>query len=334
MTLSQKKSTPLLLIICFLLLTSFIKAQPSAKNRIIEDIKLEKKLNATELILPDNFYNNWITTHVSMGRKDYNSIPEKSIFNLKEGGSEFVYPVKGQLYGGFCYRGRIVHSGVDIGLKRGTPVMSSFDGVVRMAKYYGGYGKIVVIRHLNGLETVYSHLSKIKVKVNQHVKAGDIIGLGGRTGRATANHLHYETRINGIAFDPGEMLDLQNFTLKSDTLVLTKVSFLPKYKIYRTRRGKVAYDLDYDEKGALIVPNSEKNISKLDSNSAIINDSNVIVNKKNVSNYSTKKYYKVRKGDNLGLIAKKNRTSINRLISLNGNSIKKRLSIGKVLRVS
>ncbi len=309
-----------------------IQSQPKVSTTSVSEsfIKDEVK-KSSELTLPDNFFDNWITSHVNIGKRNYNSISNRIEINLKQGSSEFFYPVKGQLYGGFCYRGRIVHSGVDIGLKRGTPVHAAFDGVVRMAKYYGGYGKIVVVRHLNGLETVYSHLSKIKVKLNQHIKAGEIVGLGGRTGRATANHLHFETRINGIAFDPEEMLDVWNHKLKSDTLVLTKVSYLPKYKIYRSRKGKKAYDLNYDDNGNLITPKDES-IKGADSTNLIAINNNSI-EKPLIKKHSEKIYYRVRKGDSLSIIANKNGTTVNRLVKLNGRKIKKKLSVGKSIRV-
>jgi len=90
-----------------------------------------------------------------------------------------------------------------------------------MAKSYSGYGKTVVVRHYNGLETVYAHLNKIKVKSGQEVKAGQLIGLGGRTGRATTEHLHFETRFLYEHFDASLMIDFATQKLKSDTLILT-----------------------------------------------------------------------------------------------------------------
>lgn len=90
-----------------------------------------------------------------------------------------------------------------------------------MAKSYSGYGKTVVVRHYNGLETVYAHLNRIKVKPGQEVKAGQLIGLGGRTGRATTEHLHFETRFLYEHFDASHMIDFTTQKLKSDTLILT-----------------------------------------------------------------------------------------------------------------
>lgn len=105
-------------------------------------------------------------------------------------------------------RGRM-HSGTDIKVYAGDPINAVADGKVRFAKYYGGYGNIVIIRHHNGLETVYAHLSKILVEVNQDVKKSECIGLGGRTGRATGTHLHFEIRVAGRPVNPESVY---NFT--------------------------------------------------------------------------------------------------------------------------
>ena len=122
-----------------------------------------------------------------------------------------------------------VHSGVDIKLESGDPVSVAFDGVVRMARKYSGYGNCVVVRHFNGLETLYAHLSKIIVKVNEQVKAGDIIGLGGHTGHATCNHLHFETRFQGKAFNPKELINFDNYSLLSDTFTVTRTTCSASY---------------------------------------------------------------------------------------------------------
>lgn len=102
------------------------------------------------------------------------------------------------------------HKGVDLKLYIGDTVRSAWDGVVRIVKYEPkGYGNYVVIRHHNGLETIYGHLSKHLVKVNQVVTAGQSIGLGGNTGRSTGSHLHFETRFKGIAIDPEKLFDFK-----------------------------------------------------------------------------------------------------------------------------
>jgi LysM repeat protein len=148
--------------------------------------------------------------------------------------THFIFPRPGKFLSPFGYRGRHFHAGWDVKLNLGDSVGSAWDGKVRLAKPYRGYGNVIVIRHYNGLETVYGHLSKILVKVNQDVKAGDIIGLGGRTGRATTTHLHFETRFLGEPFDPTNVIDKETFLLKSDTLAVmaSLFKYMAKPKVH------------------------------------------------------------------------------------------------------
>jgi len=118
------------------------------------------------------------------------------------------------------------HYGTDLHLITGDPVYASFDGIVRINRYDGGgYGNYVLVRHYNGLETLYGHLSESKVKVGQLVKAGEIIGLGGNTGRSTGPHLHYEVRYEGNAIDPHIVFDFPNNRLNNSTFNLTPEHF-------------------------------------------------------------------------------------------------------------
>jgi LysM repeat protein len=121
------------------------------------------------------------------------------------------------------------HHGLDFALTTGDTVVAAFDGVVRFADYNkSGYGNCVVVRHLNGLETLYGHLSKISVQPNQFVKAGELLGLGGSTGRSTGPHLHFETRYKDYSFDPLLFIDKDTRSLKTDRLVIKKKSLLKK----------------------------------------------------------------------------------------------------------
>lgn len=99
------------------------------------------------------------------------------------------------------------HEGIDIDLVTGDDVVSVLDGVVRMARWNGGHGRLVVVRHFNGLETAYAHLSKISVKPNDTVRAGQILGKGGATGNARGSHLHFITSYKGVAINPEYLLD-------------------------------------------------------------------------------------------------------------------------------
>jgi len=115
----------------------------------------------------------------------------------------YTNPFNGVLTSYYGWRDKRMHKGIDIDLNKGDPVLAAFDGKVRIAnKNNGGFGNVVIIMHPNGLETVYAHLSKIKVKAGQVVLSGQVIGLGGNTGRSHGSHLHFETRYKGHAINP------------------------------------------------------------------------------------------------------------------------------------
>ena len=143
----------------------------------------------------------------------------------------FVSPVKGRVSSHFGHRKYRYHHGTDIAIYTGEPVKSAFDGVVRIARYSSSYGYVVVVRHPTGLETLYAHLSRLKVKVNQTVKAGDLVGLVGRTGRATGSHLHFEMRYKGWSVDPREVINFEEGTLRNAEFVLHpgKLKHLTRY---------------------------------------------------------------------------------------------------------
>lgn len=126
------------------------------------------------------------------------------------------------------------HSGVDIKTRANDTIVAAFDGIVRMSKPYAAYGNVVVVRHYNGLETVYSHNSKNLVKPGDRVKAGMPLALTGRTGRATTEHLHFEIRIDGQHFDPATIIDFENRTLRKRQWV---VSQNPNGKVTITPAG-------------------------------------------------------------------------------------------------
>ena len=134
---------------------------------------------------------------------------------------EYAFPLPGgKVISAYGTRGG--HSGTDIKTRAKDTIRAAFDGVVRMSKPYYAYGNIVVIRHANGLETLYSHNFKNLVKTGDVVKAGQPIGLTGRTGRATTEHVHFETRINGQHFNPNLIFDLKERTLRKECIKCTK----------------------------------------------------------------------------------------------------------------
>ena len=139
----------------------------------------------------------------------------------------YSMPCDGYLTSHFGPRGNITHQGVDLTLKTGDAVRSVWDGVVRYARpNSGGYGNLIIIRHYNGLETYYAHLSRFKVKENDTIVSGELIGLGGSTGHSSGPHLHFEVRFYNSCFSPEKIF---NFLAKTSTTtaIISKNIFLP-----------------------------------------------------------------------------------------------------------
>lgn len=159
---------------------------------------------------------------------------------VEENDGGFKMPFKGNITSDFGWRKYRPHYGTDIDLETGDTVGTAFDGMVRLAKYCNGYGNCVIIRHNNGLETVYGHLSKLEVQPGQQLKAGEMVGLGGNTGRSYGSHLHFEMRYLGQALDTEDFIDYTSGKLKSDTFVLRKTDVDNKYDLraLRTRHRR------------------------------------------------------------------------------------------------
>lgn len=138
---------------------------------------------------------------------------QKEDYSFPLPGAKLISPYAGR---------RKHHSGVDLKTHAHDTIVSAFDGIVRLSKPYYAYGNVIVVRHYNGLETVYSHNSKNFVKPGDEVKAGQPIALTGRTGRATTEHLHFEVRVNGQHFNPNIFFNFEERTLNNDCLVFTK----------------------------------------------------------------------------------------------------------------
>ncbi len=157
--------------------------------------------------------------------------------------SGYVHPMKNVVTSEFGFRrGYRHHYGTDLRLRKGDSVVCAFDGMVRIAKRGKGYGYYVVVRHYNGLETVYGHFSKLSVSPFQEVKAGELLGLGGSTGRSSGPHLHYEIRYLGVPLNPRMLIDFENYSTQSDTLLLCSEHFdyireIEKLRFWTIRKG-------------------------------------------------------------------------------------------------
>lgn len=172
-----------------------------------------------------DLYCEWDTRNIHAYDFDYKEIEDTSSVVLRYEECDFAHPFRGRITSNFGDRKSKYHYGIDIKLYKGDPVKSAFEGLVRIAQYSKSYGNVVVVRHPNGLETLYAHLSARKVKPGEYVQAGDIIGLGGNTGRSTGSHLHFECRYKGEPINPNDIIDWENGILVKDELEISQKTF-------------------------------------------------------------------------------------------------------------
>jgi len=220
---------------------------------------------------------------------------------VQDGENAFVMPFRGPLTSLFGWRKYRPHYGTDINLETGDSVVVSFDGMVRVAKPFHGYGNCVIVRHRNGLETVYAHLSKILVESGQKVDAGTLLGLGGNTGHSYGSHLHFEIRYLGQALDTQDFIDYEKGGLKATEFTLRKCDVENKYDL-RALHNRHKQDL---------------------------------MARHGKSGYAVSRtgYYKVRKGDTLGAIARRNHTTVKTLCKKNKLKPNSTLRIGQKIKI-
>lgn len=209
----------------------------------VDSLSLELQLLAEDLENPafDLYEEQWNNQFVHA----YSGIAVPDSFRIDLTG--FAMPTESRkITSKFGWRWRRMHNGLDVKVYVGDTIRAAFDGKVRIVKYEPrGYGKYIVIRHPNGLETVYGHLSKQIVKVDDVVRAGEPIGLGGNTGRSTGSHLHFETRFLGIAINPIYMFDFENQDIVCDSYLFTNKKKTSSYaasgsgsaKYYKVKSG-------------------------------------------------------------------------------------------------
>lgn len=206
-----------------------------------------------------------------------------------------------------------MHKGLDIKVYIGDTIRAAFSGKVRIKKYErAGYGKYLVIRHNNGLETIYGHMSDWLVEENQVVKAGQPIGLGGNTGRSTGSHLHFETRLCGVALNPALLFDFVNQDVTADYYMFRKETF---------EHESVAIN-----KNLLLEGGRSNELAKEADNN---NGRN-----RNVREFSETKYHKVSVGETLTSIAKRRGTTVAQLCKLNHLTRDVKVRPGQILRYS
>ncbi len=256
-------------------------------------------------------WNNEYTTRYGV------SLPKEFKIDLRE----FCMPVDSRhvtSHYGYRRSFRRMHYGTDIKLLVGDTVRAAFSGKVRIVANQGarkGYGKYIIIRHSNGLETVYGHLSKQLVKEDDVVKAGEVIGLGGNTGRSTGPHLHFETRLLGQFIDPEKMLDFE------------KQDILADFYLYRSSGRGVLLAAAEAGGGEVEMSEAEADALQKEEESRAFQEQ-----RRAEIAQSRSRVHKVTKGESLYVIAKKYKTTVDRLCKLNGISPKTTLRLGQIIK--
>ena len=273
------------------------------KMKALDSVQLHRLIQHEQYGMPSSdLYEEWENKFAHKATE----LPDSFRIDLRD----FCMPTTNrQLTSNFGARWGRQHKGLDVKVYIGDTIRSAFSGKVRIVNYEAkGYGKYVVIRHYNGLETIYGHMSKHLVEENQEVRAGDPIGLGGNTGRSTGSHLHFETRLCGVALNPALMFDFRNQDVVDNFYMFRRDSYTRESVIANRLRGVGA-----------------TGYASVDD----VNDAEVAA----AEAYTpTVRYHKVKKGETLAAIARKRGTSVNALCKLNRLTKRSKLMPGQILK--
>lgn len=276
------------------------------KMKAVDTLALRDLINKEQSSSPSaQLYKEWSNKYAHRATE----LPDSFRINLRH----FCMPTTSKIItSNFGSRWGRMHKGLDIKVYIGDTIRAAFSGKIRIVNYEArGYGNYVVIRHYNGLETIYGHMSKSLVEENQTVRAGDPIGLGGNTGRSTGSHLHFETRLCGVALNPALMFDFRNQDVTGDVYVFRRNTYESESVLANRERGK-----DAAAKGDEVAENTESQSQNSKSGSMDV------------------LYHKVQRGETLTSIARKRNVSVEQLCRLNHISKSMRVRPGQILRYS
>lgn len=288
------------------------QAPVDRRMKMVDTLALRPAMENEEARLTANaLYEDWNNTYAHRATE----LPDSFRINLKH----FCMPTESRVVtSNFGPRWGRTHKGIDIKVYIGDTIRAAFPGKVRMVKYEAaGYGKYVVIRHQNGLETIYGHMSNWLVKEDEVVKAGQPIGLGGNTGRSTGSHLHFETRLCGVALNPALMFDFRNQDVVDDYYMFRKDRYESESIAANQLRGKVG-------NGSYTA--AEVRGEKTQANNA---------KKERIENKNSEiRYHKVAAGETLYSIAKRRKVTVDDLCRLNHLTRNIKVRPGQLLRYS
>lgn len=277
------------------------------KMKAVDSVALSRLIQIEQMASPAaDLYQDWENHYAHRET----ALPDTFRIDLRD----FCMPTDSRvLTSNFGARWGRQHKGLDIKVYIGDTIRAAFSGKVRVVRYEpGGYGNFVVIRHYNGLETIYGHMSKHLVKPDQEVRAGEPIGLGGNTGRSTGSHLHFETRLCGVALNPALMFDFRNQDVIGDYYTFRRSTY-PRESAQATRlRG-----------GGGAASGGEDQLYTQSTSSK---------RSESAAARSNTRFHKVRRGETLSSIARKRNTTVNAICKLNHISKNIRLRPGQILK--
>ena len=274
------------------------------KMKAVDSVALQRLIFTENYDSPsEDLYEDWNNRYAHREQ----ALPDSFRISLRD----FCMPTTSRvLTSNFGARWGRQHKGLDIKVYIGDTIRAAFSGKVRIVRYEGrGYGKYIVIRHHNGLETIYGHLSKQLVVEDQEVRAGDVIGLGGNTGRSTGSHLHFETRLCGVALNPALMFDFRNQDVVDDYYMFRKNSYQRESVIASRLRGVDGSGLGMDGEDVELASAAPA-----------------------ASYQQESRFHKVRKGETIYSIARKRGTTVDAIMKLNHLKKSSKLMPGQILK--
>jgi murein DD-endopeptidase MepM/ murein hydrolase activator NlpD len=304
--------------IAFLALATMSSLPMTGQDLLARQAPIDRKMKAVDsvalqrIIYTENYdspaedlYEDWSNQYAHRET----TLPDTFRISLKD----FCMPTDSRLItSNFGARWGRQHKGLDIKVYIGDTIRAAFSGKVRVVRYEGrGYGKYVVIRHYNGLETIYGHMSKQLVEEDQEVRAGDPIGLGGNTGRSTGSHLHFETRLCGVALNPALMFDFRNQDVIDDYYIFRKSSYKRESVVANRLRGV----------GGTSIRTSEAD-----------EDVELATAAPAASYAQDSHFHKVKRGETLYSIAKHRGTTVSAIMKLNHLKKNAKLRAGQILK--
>lgn len=291
------------------------QAPVDRRMKMVDTLSLRPVMDNEEARLTVNaLYEDWNNKYAHR----ITELPDSFRISLKH----FCMPTESRVVtSNFGARWGRAHKGIDLKVYIGDTIRAAFSGKVRMVKYEAaGYGKYVVIRHQNGLETIYGHMSDWLVKEDEVVKAGQPIGLGGNTGRSTGSHLHFETRLCGVALNPALMFDFRNQDVVDDYYMFRKDRYEQESVIANKMRGKVG-------NGGYVASDVR--------GETMLGGRPIEPEKKNVESKNAEiRYHKVAAGETLYSIAKRRKVTVDELCKMNHLTRDIKVRPGQLLRYS